>query len=318
MKVTEHIKKANGSPLFSFEILPPKKGDNLNSILGNVEPLLDFNPAYINVTYHREEYVYITRENGLLEKKVVRKRPGTIGICAVIQNKYGIDAIPHVLCGSFSKEDTENFLIDLDFIGIENVMALRGDALKSEQKFTPTVNGNKYASDLVKQIKELNRGFYQSDDLNDANSTNFEIGVAGYPEKHMEAASMNQDIQYLKQKIDAGASYIVTQMFYDNQKYFAFVENCRNAGIDVPIIPGLKPLTTINHLKTLPQFFKIDLPDDLVNEVSNCKSNKEAKQVGIEWCIQQSKELKEFGVPSLHYFTMGKSQATKKVVQTVF
>jgi len=303
MKVTEHIKKANGSPLFSFEILPPKKGDNLNSILGNVEPLLDFNPAYINVTYHREEYVYITRENGLLEKKVVRKRPGTIGICAVIQNKYGIDAIPHVLCGSFSKEDTENFLIDLDFIGIENVMALRGDALKSEQKFTP---------------KELNRGFYQSDDLNDANSTNFEIGVAGYPEKHMEAASMNQDIQYLKQKIDAGASYIVTQMFYDNQKYFAFVENCRNAGIDVPIIPGLKPLTTINHLKTLPQFFKIDLPDDLVNEVSNCKSNKEAKQVGIEWCIQQSKELKEFGVPSLHYFTMGKSQATKKVVKSVF
>lgn len=318
MKVTDHINHANGKGVFSFEILPPKKGDNLQSILSNVEPLLEFKPSYINVTYHREEYEYIQRENGLLEKKVVRKRPGTIGICAVIQNKYGIDAVPHVLCGSFSKEDTENFLIDLDFIGIQNVMALRGDAVKHETKFTAEPNGNRYASDLVKQIKDLNRGFYLADDLNDANPTNFETGVAGYPEKHMEAASMNQDIQYLKKKVDAGAAYIVTQMFFDNQKYFAFVDNCRHAGIDVPIIPGLKPLTTINHLRSLPQFFKIDLPDDLVKEVELCKSNKEAKQVGIDWCIQQTKELKEYGVPSLHYFTMGKSHATKKVVESVF
>ncbi len=318
MKITEHIKNSNGECLFSFEVLPPKKGENLQELLQQIEPLLEFNPSYINVTYHREEYEYISRENGLLEKKVVRKRPGTVGLCAVIQNKYGIDAVPHVICGSFTKEDTENFLIDLDFIGIENVMALRGDAVKSETYFTPTPGGNHYANELVEQIQEMNRGCYRSDDLNNAHATNFEIGVAGYPEKHIEAPSLKQDILYLKQKVDAGASYIVTQMFYDNNRYFKFVDECRNAGITVPIIPGLKPLTILRHLTILPQHFKVDLPDDLVQELMKCKTNKDAQEVGVEWCIEQSKELKAKGVPALHYFTMGKSKATQKVLKSVF
>ncbi len=318
MKITDKLKQAQGETLFSFEILPPKKGQNLQSLLKNIEPLLEFNPAYINVTYHREEHEYVPREGGLLEKKVTRRRPGTVGLCAVIQNKYGVDAVPHVICGSFSQEDTENFLIDLDFIGIENVMALRGDAIKSETYFTPTSGGHRFANELVQQIANLNQGKYLADDLQGAYQTNFEIGVAGYPEKHMEAPSLKQDIQHLKKKVDAGASYIVTQMFYDNQKYFDFVAQCRAAGITVPIIPGLKPLTILRHLNILPQHFKVDLPDDLVNEVMRCKNNKDAMEVGIQWCIQQSKELKAAGVPALHYFTMGKSNATQRVLNDVF
>lgn len=318
MKVTEHIEKAQGKTLFSFEILPPLKGQNINSFFDAIEPLLEFNPSFINVTYHREEYEYIERENGLLEKRVVRKRPGTVGICAAIQNRYNVDAIPHILCGGFTKEDTENFLIDLDFLGIDNVLALRGDAVKSEVYFKPNPNGNAHAEDLVKQIKAMNNGHYLDETMEHLSPTNFSIGVAGYPEKHMEAASLSQDIQFLKKKVEAGADYIITQMFFDNKKFFDFVDKCREEGINIPIIPGLKPISTKTQLSVLPHRFKVDLPDDLVNAISNCKNNTEVKEVGIEWCKAQSKELKDYGVPALHYYSMGKSEGVKQIVAEIF
>lgn len=318
MKVTEHIQKSQGKALFSFEILPPLKGQNINVFFDAIEPLLEFDPSFINVTYHREEYEYIERNNGLLEKRVVRKRPGTVGICAAIQNRYNIDAIPHILCGGFTKEDTENFLIDLDFLGIDNVLALRGDAVKSEVYFKPMSGGNAHAIDLVKQIKAMNDGTYLDESMEHPSPTNFAIGVAGYPEKHMEAASLTQDIQHLKEKVEAGADYIITQMFFDNQKYFDFVEKCRAEGITIPIIPGLKPITAKSQLSMLPHRFKVDLPDDLVIAITKCKDNAAIKQVGIEWCIAQSKALKEYGVPALHYYSMGKSEGVKQIVSEIF
>lgn len=318
MKVTEHINNANGKPLFSFEILPPLKGQNIQSIFDSIDPLMEFDPAFIDVTYHREEYEYIERKDGLLEKRVVRKRPGTVGICAAIQNKYKVDAVPHILCGGFTKEDTENFLIDLDFLGINNVVALRGDAVKSEIYFKPEKNGHANASDLVKQIQAMNSSNYLDESLENSCPTTFCVGVAGYPEKHMEAASFSQDINYLKKKVDAGADYIVTQMFFDNQKYFDFVEKCRQEDITVPIIPGLKPLVTKNQLSMIPHRFKVDIPNELVIEVAKSKDNKTVKEIGIEWCIQQSRELKEFGVPVLHYYTMGNSDITKRIVEGIY
>ncbi|RYD99061.1 MAG: methylenetetrahydrofolate reductase [NAD(P)H] [Sphingobacteriales bacterium] len=317
MKVTEHITRAQGSTLFSFEILPPLKGETVRQIYDTIDMLIDYNPAFIDVTYHREEYIFLERENGLLEKKVVRKRPGTVGICAAIQNKYKVDAVPHILCGGFDKEDTENFLIDLDFLGIHNVLALRGDAIKSEIYFKSERNGHHYANELVSQIKGLNQGTYLDDYLENNTPTNFCIGVAAYPEKHMEAASLRQDINYLKQKVAAGADYIVTQMFFNNEAYFDFVDKCRAAGITVPIIPGLKPIATKSQLSMIPHRFKVDLPDDLVIEVLKCKDNKEVKQVGVEWCIAQCRELKTQGVPALHFYSMGKSENIKTIVNEV-
>ena len=318
MKVTEHINKANGKPLFSFEILPPLKGQNIQSIFDNIEPLMEFKPPFIDVTYHREEYEYKERENGLLEKKIVKKRPGTVGICAAIQNKFKVDAIPHILCGGFTKEDTENFLIDLDFLGIENVVALRGDAVKSEIYFKPEREGHRYASELVKQISNLNNAVYLDDELQNSTATNFCIGVAGYPEKHMEAPSLDSDIHFLKQKIANGANYIVTQMFFDNQKYFDFVAKCREEGITVPIIPGLKPIATKNQLNLIPHRFKVDLPDCLIMDIVKAKDNEAVNQIGIEWCIKQSEELIKKGVPVLHYYSMGKSNNIYKIAQSLF
>lgn len=318
MKITEHIEKAQNKTLFSFEILPPLKGENIQTFFSAIDPLLEYNPSFINVTYHREEYEYVERENGLLEKRIVRKRPGTVGICAAIQNRYHIDAIPHILCGGFTKEDTENFLIDLDFLGIDNVLALRGDAVKSEIYFRPNANGNAHASDLVEQIKAMNDGIYLDENMDTPTPTNFCIGVAGYPEKHMEAASFHQDILNLKKKVDAGADYVVTQMFFDNQKFFDFVEKCRKEDINVPIIPGLKPITAKSQLSMLPHRFKVDIPDDLIIEIIKCKTNTEVKQVGVEWCIAQSNELKAKGVPALHYYSMSKSESVKKIVKEVF
>lgn len=318
MKVTEHIAAASGKTQFSFEILPPLKGENIQSIFNGIDPLMEFNPPFIDVTYHREEYVYEDIGNGLLQKKVVRKRPGTVGICAAIQNRYNVDAIPHILCGGFTKEDTENFLIDLGFLGIDNVMALRGDPVRSETYFKPEQEGHNYASDLVRQISELNGGKYLDEGLQNTTPTNFCIGVAGYPEKHMEAPSMDSDIHFLKKKIKKGAEYIVTQMFFDNSKYFEFVDKCRAAGIQVPIIPGLKPIATKKHLNLIPHRFKVDLPDDLVMEVVKCEDNKAVKQVGIEWCVEQSKELMKAGVPFVHYYSMGKSDNIKAIARQVF
>lgn len=317
MKITDHIQNAKET-LFSFEILPPLKGENIDSIFQSIEPLMEFKPPFIDVTYHREEVTYTELPGGLLKKRIVKKRPGTVGICAAIQNKYGVDAVPHILCGGFSKEDTENFLIDIDFLGIENVVALRGDAVKNEIYFRPEPDGHKYASELVTQIVALNNGIYLDEELENKSKTNFCIGVAGYPEKHMEAPNLDTDIAFLKQKIDAGAHYVVTQMFFDNQKFFAFVEKCRAAGITVPIIPGLKPLTSLKQLSMIPQRFRVDLPDELISELYKTKSADAAKQAGIEWCISQSLELKKAGVEVLHYYSMGKSESISKIAKAVF
>lgn len=318
MKVTEHIEKANGKTQFSFEILPPLKGQNIQSIFDGIDPLMEFNPPFIDVTYHREEYIYKEMENGFLQKQVVRKRPGTVGICAAIQNKYEVDAIPHILCGGFSKEDTENFLIDLGFLGIDNVMALRGDAVKSETYFSPEKDGHRYASQLVSQISDLNKGNYLEEELQNTTPTNFCIGVAGYPEKHLEAPSIGSDIHFLKKKIAKGATYIVTQMFFDNNKYFSFVEKCRAEGITVPIIPGLKPITNNKQLTFLPQRFNVDIPDDLIKEVISCKTTKEVSEVGVAWCVEQSKELLKYSVPVLHYYSMGKSDNIRNIASQLF
>ena len=318
MKVTEHIQNANGKPLFSFEILPPLKGQNIQSIFDSIDPLMEFNPPFIDVTYHREEYEFKELENGLLQKKIVKKRPGTVGICAGIQNKYNVDAIPHILCGGFTKEDTENLLIDLDFLGIDNVVALRGDAVKSEIYFKPEKEGHAFASELVSQINNLNNGIYLDADLQNSSKTNFCIGVAGYPEKHMEAPSLDSDIHFLKQKIKNGADYIITQMFFDNQKFFDFVFKCRTAGITVPIIPGLKPIATKKQLNLIPHRFSIELPDALIMEVVKAKDNDAVKQIGIEWCAQQSKELVASGIPVLHFYSMGKAENVKAIAKTIF
>lgn len=318
MKVIEHIKKANGNTQFSFEILPPLKGQHIQSIFDTIDPLMEFNPPFIDVTYHREEYIYKEQGNGLLKKQVVKKRPGTVGICAAIQNKYQVDAIPHILCGGFTKEDTENFLIDLDFLGIQNVMALRGDAVKTETYFKPEKEGHQFASELVSQIQELNYGNYLDEDLQNSSKTNFCIGVAGYPEKHMEAPSLDSDIHFLKKKIKNGAEYIVTQMFFDNTKFFEFEKKCRNEGITIPIIPGLKPITTKKQLNLIPHRFHVDLPEDLIIEVLKCKDNTQVREVGIEWCIQQSKELQKAKIPVLHYYSMGKSDTIKAIANQIF
>lgn len=316
MKVIDHINQAT-STLFSFEILPPLKGKRIDSIYESIDPLLPFAPNFINVTYHREEYVYKKREGGYLEKVAIRKRPGTVGICAAIINKYKIDAVPHLICGGFTKEETENALVDLQYLGIDNVLALRGDPVKTESTFTPKENGNAYAVDLVKQIVEMNQGTYMDNEIQ-AVPSEFCIGVAGYPEKHFEAPNFNTDLKYLKAKIDAGADYIVTQLFYDNEKFFKFREACLEAGIKVPIIPGLKPISTAKQLTILPKIFNIDIPETLSDELLKAKSEIEAKEIGIQWGIQQAKELIKNGVPCLHFYTMGKSESVRRIVKEVY
>lgn len=316
MKVIEHLENANDT-LFSFEILPPLKGKSIQSIYDGIDPLMEFKPKFINVTYHREEFLYKERENGLLEKIAIRKRPGTVGICAAIMNKYDVDAVPHLICGGFSKEETENALIDLQFLGIDNVLALRGDSIKTESSFRPHPDGHSYAVELIEQIEEMNKGNYLLDDIQ-LEPTDFCVGAAGYPEKHFEAMNLTTDLEYLKQKVDAGASYIVTQMFFDNSKYFAFVDACREKGINVPIIPGLKPIKTLKHISFLPKFFHIDYPEELSKELLKCKTNDEVNALGVEWAIAQSKELKEAGAPCIHYYTMSNSEQVKKIASEVF
>ncbi len=317
MKITEHLKKAK-STLFSLEIIPPKKGDSIKTLFSQIDPLMEFKPPFIDVTYHREEYVYKEHDNGLLEKRSIRKRPGTVGICAAIKNHYEVDTVPHIICGGFSKEETENALIDLNFLGIDNVLALRGDSIKSEDHFQPEPDGNAYASDLVEQISKMNEGEYMDEELQNAIPTDFCIGVAGYPEKHFEAPNMDFDLSWLKKKVELGAEYIVTQMFFDNKKYFEFVDSCRAIGIDVPIIPGLKPFATKKHLTVLPKIFKIDVPKELEREVVKCNDNGQVKELGIEWGIHQCKELIEKGVPVLHFYSMGKSDAIQRIAREFF
>lgn len=317
MKITDHFRNADKT-LFSFEVLPPLKGENVRNLFNHIDPLMEFKPPFIDVTYHREEYVYKHRGNGLLEKLTTRKRPGTVGICAAIQNHYKVDTVPHLICGGFTKEETENALIDLHFLGIDNVLVLRGDSVKSEQRFVPEPDGHHYATELIEQVVAMNKGSYLDDELVSNNGTDFCIGVAGYPEKHFEAPNMVSDLRWLKKKVEMGAEYIVTQMFFNNQKYFDFVKLCRESDINIPILPGLKPLTTKTQISLLPSLFHIEIPSDLADAVDACADNKAAAQVGVEWAIQQSKELMEFGVPCLHYYSMGKSESVRKVAEKLF
>ena len=316
MKITEHINQAKDT-LFSFEIVPPVKGKGIQELFDHIDPLMEFKPPFIDVTTSREQAIYIQKEGGL-EKQITRTRPGTVGICASIMNKYKIDAVPHVICGGFTKEETEYMLVDCQYLGIDNIMALRGDARREEAFFTPTKGGHTYASELVTQINNLNQGTFLYEATDDGKFSDFCVGVAGYPEKHMEAPSLKTDLQKLKHKVAMGADYVVTQMFFDNQKYFEFVEAARAMGITIPIIPGIKPIAVKRHLNILPQVFKIDLPQDLVDAVEAAKDNKAVRQVGIEWAIQQSKELKEAGVPVLHYYSMGKSDNIFNIAEALF
>lgn len=314
MKVTDHIKQSKDT-VISFEILPPLKGRTINSIYDHLDPLMEFKPAFINVTYHRSEHVFKKKADGTFERVEVRKRPGTVGICAAIMNHYQVDAVPHLICGGFSKQETENALIDLAFLGIDNVLVLRGDAAKNETLFEPEPNGHRYAIDLLKQVVDLNNGIYLEEDIRDGSKTKFCIGVAGYPEKHFESPNLQTDIRYLKNKVDAGSDYITTQMFFDNSKYFEFVKNCREAGIEVPIIPGLKPITSKKQLTVLPRTFYVDIPTELSTEILKCKTDADVEIVGTEWLLQQSRELKKEGVAVLHYYTLGKTNVIANVVR---
>ncbi|TKC04198.1 methylenetetrahydrofolate reductase [NAD(P)H] [Pedobacter frigoris] len=318
MKIVDHIKNANGKTLFSFELLPPIKGQSIKGIFDAIDPLMEFNPPFIDVTYLREDYIYKQHANGLLEKVAYRKRPSTVATCAAIMNKYKVDAVPHLICGGFNKDETENALIDLQFLGIDNVLALRGDARKSDSSFVPTPDGHAYASELVSQVSDMNNGRYLHDDIGELERTDFCIGVAGYPEKHFESPNLDTDFKYLKLKVDLGAEFIVTQMFFDNQKYKAFVEKCRENGINVPIIPGLKPITSSKQLVSLPKVFHLDIPVELSEAVQACKSEKDVKAIGIEWMINQCKELRDMGAPVLHFYTMGNPEPTKKIAQAIF
>lgn len=317
MKVTEHFKQSEDKPLVSFEILPPLKGGGMKAIFDTLDPLMEYKPPFVDVTYHREEFIYNKMPSGYYEKVAIRKRPGTVGICAAIMHRYGIDAVPHLICGGFTKEDTENALIDLNFLNINNVLAIRGDARKFDGKFVPEPGGHAYAVDLVKQINAMNKGTYLDENIENGERTNFCIGVAGYPEKHFESPNVGQDLEFTKAKIEAGGEYIVTQMFFDNKSFFEYVKLCRKAGITVPIVPGLKPLTRAYQLNSIPRLFHVNMPDDLVSEISKTQAKDGIRQIGIEWCAQQSKELKEAGVPCLHYYTMGDHATIKQIVDQI-
>ena len=316
MKVVEYIANRKNT-IFSFEIIPPLKGKGIEDLCAGIDPLMEFNPPFINVTYHREEYEYKKMGNGLLKKVSVRKRPGTVGICAALMNRYNVDAIPHIICGGFTKEETESALIDLKFLGVDNILALRGDPMKNESAFVPTQGGNAYALDLIEQINEMNNGQYLYEETKNSPS-NFCIGTAGYPEKHFEAMNLSTDMKHLKKKVDAGAEFIVTQLFYDNEKFFDFVKKCREIGIKVPIIPGIKPITNLRHLSFIPKFFHVNFPESFSNELEKCKTDEEIKRVGIEWTTEQCKELVKADIPVIHFYTMGRGTAVKNIAKEIF
>jgi len=315
-KITNYFEEAAGRTLFSIEIIPPMKGQHLGELMSHIEPLMEFKPPFIEVTYHREEYVEKVID-GVAKRIPIRKRPGTLGICASIMQRFQIEAVPHVICGGFTKEETEDFLIDLHYLGIENALLLRGDQEKGEAQFVPKPGGHAYANELVEQVAAMNQGILLHEET-ESLPTNFCIGVAGYPEKHIDAVSFDQDLKYLKQKVEAGADYIVTQMFFDNAKYFDFVKKCREIGIHVPIIPGLKPLATERQLDILPEIFHLEIPSEFVNEARKCANNASIKQLGIEWAVQQGKELIQAGVPALHFYTMSKSDSVRAIAEKLF
>ena len=314
------IEKINNSkkPLFTFELLPPLKGHSIERTYAAIDRLIEFEPAYINFTSHRNEIVYKERSDGFVEKKTVKHRPGTIALAAAVKYKYNITVVPHLLCGGFTKEETENALIEMMFLGIDDILALRGDPQKGLRSFIPENNGHTYAVDLVNQIIDMNKGRYLEENISNSVPSNFCVGVAGYPEKHFEAPNLKIDLENLKKKVDTGASYIVTQMFYDNNKFSSFIDECRKTGITVPIIPGLKPISAVSDIKLLPQTFHIDLPDDLFRAVAACKTDAEAREAGIEWTTMQSKALLKSGVPGIHYYTLGRSDNIARIVKNVF
>ena len=316
MKVIDHINQAKET-IISIEVLPPLKGKGIQSLYNHLDPLMELKPSFVNVTYHRSEHVFKKNADNSFRKVVVRKRPGTESICAAIMNKYNVDTVPHIICGGFSINETEDALINLNYLGIDNVLLLRGDAAKNETNFEPEIGGHNFTIDLVKQVQNLNEGIYQEEDLSNTAKTKFCIGVSGYPEKHFEEPNIDRDLKFLKAKVDAGADYIVTQMFFDNKKYFEFVDNCRAAGITVPIIPGMKPIFNKKQLTVLPKIFHIDLPTDLSNEILKCKNDEAVEEVGAEWMLQQSKELKAAKVPALHYYTLGKPNLVASVVKKI-
>jgi methylenetetrahydrofolate reductase (NADPH) len=316
MKVTEHISTGQKTKV-SFEILPPTKGSSIKTIYETLDPLMEFKPPYINITYHQAEIELKSRPDGLLEPKVVRKRPGTVAISAAILSRYQVDVVPHLICGGFSKEETEDALIDLHYLGINNILVVRGDANPLTGRFMPEKNGHEHAIDLLKQTIDLNHGRYLEEDLQNPEPTDFCVGVAGYPEKHIEAPNAESDLCFLKAKVEAGAQYIVTQMFFDNSKFFEFVSACRAAGITVPIIPGLKPVSIKKHLNLLPQTFKVDIPPMLSREINKCTTSEQVRQVGIEWAIEQSRELIRSGVPIIHFFTMGRADNIRKIAEAI-
>lgn len=320
MKVIDIINQAetNRAPRFTIELLPPLKGDGTQGVFSAIDTLVEYGPAYINVTFQREDEKLVEREDGLWERRVTRRRPGTVGISAAIMKRYGIETVPHLICGGLSRYDIEDALIDMDFLGIENVLALRGDSRRTERRFAPHPDGHAYAEGLVRQIAAMNRGEFVDGEVEECHNSKFCIGVAGYPEKHSEAPNLATDIENLRRKIDAGAEYIVTQMCFDNQRIFEFIERCRAAGITVPIVPGLKPFTTKSQLTVLPQTFHVDLPEELVSAVSACKDNRAVKQVGIEWATMQARELKAAGLPVIHFYTMSRTDNVAQIVKNVF
>ncbi len=317
MTVAEQIRSAKKT-LFSFEILPPLKGNDITKLYNVLDPLMEFQPRYINITTHREDIVHEELPGGLIKPKVVRKRPGTVAIAAAIQHKYGIPVVPHVLCGGFSKSETEYVLIDLNFLEINNLLIVRGDPRRSERFFKPVDDGHQYVSGVLEQINNINQGKFLDEVVENSAPMNFSYGVAGFPEKHFESPNLDTDLLYLKQKVDLGAEYIVTQMFFNNQRYYEFVERCRNAGINVPIVPGLKPIAIAKHLNILPQLFNVDIPEELASEIRKSKNNDEVYRVGIEWCIQQSKDLMKNGAPVLHFYSMGSSSNIRQIAEAIF
>lgn len=317
INIAEKLRTAE-QPLFTFEVLPPLKGKGIEAIYAAIDPLLAYNPSYINITYHAADVQYKTKEDGSIEKRVVRKRPGTVATAAAIHYKYGIEVVPHLICSGLNQEEIENILIDLHFLDIHNLFVLRGDAQKGSRVFIPKEGGHAHTTDLMQQINNMNKGVYLDEALKTPIPTQFSMGVACYPEKHIEAPNMATDIAFLKQKVALGAEYAVTQLFFDNQKYIDFVKACRAEGINIPIVPGLKPISGLNDLNLLPQTFNIDIPDDLVREVKKCTTNEAARQVGVEWTIEQCKQLKAVGIPSLHFYTLGKSDNIAQICKAVF
>ncbi len=303
---------------FSFEILPPLKGTGIEKVYQDIDTLREFDPKYINITTHRSEYVYKDLGNGIFQRNRLRRRPGTVAVAAAIQNKYGITVVPHILCSGFTREETEYVLLDLQFLGITDLLVLRGDKAKHESVFTPEPNGYSHAIELEEQINNFNKGIFVDGSEMKITNTPFSYGVACYPEKHEEAPNLSTDIYWLKQKVEAGAEYAVTQLFYDNRKYFDFVERVRKEGITIPIIPGIKPLKRLSQLSRIPKTFKVDIPEELTKEVLKCKDDQAVQQVGIEWCIQQCKELIAYGVPSIHFYSVSAADSIKEVAKQIY